>query len=74
MIRSSVVLPEPDGPEQGHELAGIDLQRDAAERGEAVELLHHLLHLDAHGAFLPKGLSGGGRRRAPPRSAIPGST
>ncbi len=28
MIRSSVVLPEPDGPEQRDELAVADLQRD----------------------------------------------
>ena len=40
MMRSSVVLPEPDGPSSAHELARRGSSRlDAVERGEAVEAL-----------------------------------
>ena len=31
MTRSSVVLPQPDGPEQGHDLARLDGERDAVD-------------------------------------------
>ena len=32
MTCSSVDLPEPDGPDDGHELAVVDLEADAVER------------------------------------------
>ena len=32
MMRSSVVLPEPDGPEQRDQFAGRDVQADVVER------------------------------------------
>ena len=38
-MRSVVVLPHPDGPEQGEELARLDLEVDAVDGGDAVELL-----------------------------------
>ena len=36
MMRSSVVLPEPDGPEQGDELAGVDVQAHVVEADHLV--------------------------------------
>ena len=39
MMRSSVVLPQPDGPRKHIELAALDAKRDALERREATEAL-----------------------------------
>jgi hypothetical protein len=39
MMRSSVVLPQPEGPEQGDQLAGRDVEVDVVERLEIAERL-----------------------------------
>ena len=39
MMRRNVVLPQPDGPEQHHELAVRHRQRDAVDGGDLAEFL-----------------------------------
>ncbi len=51
MIRSSVVLPEPLGPEQGRELAVGDLEAHVAQRREGPVGLADVLDGDAHVSF-----------------------
>ena len=44
MIRSSVDLPQPEGPDQGNELAGLDVEVDALQRRHSgLELLRDAL-------------------------------
>ena len=47
MMRSSVDLPPPLGPEQGGELPGRDADADVVERDEVAEALADVGHLDA---------------------------
>ena len=55
-----MVLPQPDGPEQGEELAPRDVERDVVDGGDAAEALAD--SLDAE-----KGtLAAGGARRVSP--------
>ena len=42
IIRRVVVLPQPDGPSSGEELAGADVEIDAVDRGEVPEPLDQL--------------------------------
>ena len=46
IIRSVVVLPQPDAPEQRVELAGRDVEVDARDGGDPVERLDQLLQPD----------------------------
>ena len=46
IMRSVVVLPQPDGPEQGEELAGLDLEIDAGHRHLVGEALLQALERD----------------------------
>ncbi len=39
IARSSVVLPQPEGPEERDELAALDVEVDIVERGEVPEPL-----------------------------------
>jgi hypothetical protein len=48
MMRSSVVLPQPEGPEQRGQFAVRELQRDVVERRELAELLADVLDFDRH--------------------------
>ena len=43
MIRSSVVLPQPDGPEQRQKLAGGDVELDVVERKYVAEAVRDAL-------------------------------
>ena len=49
---SSVVLPEPDGPEQRDQLARADVERNVVQRRKAVELLAHVDDANFHSGFL----------------------
>ena len=55
--RSAVVLPQPDGPEQGDQLAGLDAQVEAVER--------------VHGAVAAAQVRRGGRRRRSVGGVVP---
>ena len=46
IIRSVVVLPQPDGPEQREELAGLDHEVDVVDGDEIAELLAQCDELD----------------------------
>ena len=46
IIRSTVVLPEPDGPQHGEELAVGDLEVDAGDRLDGAERLAQSEQLD----------------------------
>ena len=48
MIRSSVVLPEPDGPSSASNSPLRDLEIDVVERREGAELLDDVLDFDGH--------------------------
>ena len=50
MIRSSVVLPEPDGPSRGDQFAVGHVQTYVAQRGKLAERLGDVADLDAHAA------------------------
>ena len=43
MMRSSVVLPQPEGPEQRQQLAAVHFQIDIVQRLVGAELLVHVL-------------------------------
>ena len=45
-MRSVVVLPQPDGPEQREELAGREFEREVVDRDHALELLGDVLQTD----------------------------
>ena len=45
MQRRNVDLPDPDGPDQAHDLAGRDLERDPLQHLEAAEALVHAFGL-----------------------------
>ena len=53
MMRSSVVLPEPDGPEQRDQLAGVDAQVDLVDRGEGAEAPADVANFDGHDGLVP---------------------
>ena len=48
MIRSSVVFPDPDGPEQRHQLAVGHVEADVVQCREAPERLGDVEYLYAH--------------------------
>ncbi len=50
MMRSSVVLPQPDGPEQRDELARREIEADVVQRDEAAERFADVADFDAHAA------------------------
>ena len=54
MIRSSVVLPLPDGPQERGQLAVGDVERDVVERHERPEALGQVLDRDGHVVSLPE--------------------
>ena len=64
-MRSSVVLPQPEGPSKREELAGGDVERHAVDRrrGGAREALHH--GLDAQMSGGRRGVRRGERRHVP---------
>ena len=49
MRRSVVVLPEPDGPEQREELAGLDVEVDAVDGGDVAEAPDQAAQADVRG-------------------------
>ena len=51
------------GPEQRHQLAALDIERDAVHGAERVEGLHDIVEADIHGVF-PCGAAGAGDARA----------
>ena len=48
MIRSSVVLPQPDGPSSATSSPDAELQADVVQRGEVAEALADVADFDAH--------------------------
>ncbi len=50
MMRSSVVLPQPDGPEQRDELARREIEADVVQRDEVAERFADVADFNAHGA------------------------
>ena len=50
MMRSNVVLPQPDGPSSATSSPVGKVERDIVERREAAERLADVLDFDAHGA------------------------
>ena len=58
MIRSSVDLPPPDGPEQRGQLAGRDRDVDVVEGDEVAERLGDVGDLDAHAVVLLRAQQG----------------
>ena len=55
-MRSVVVLPQPDGPEQDHELAVGDIERDVAHRIDVAVALGDAIDLEpCHGRLTPPG-------------------
>ena len=53
IMRSEVVLPQPDGPEQREELAARDLDRDVVDRGHVAEPLRDAVEADLDADIRP---------------------
>ena len=59
------------GPDQGHDLAGMDLERDVVDGDHAAELLARVLDLQQHGGRCRRAHAGGKRQRGIGRSCGP---
>ena len=69
MMRSSVVLPEPDGPEQRDQLARRDVRLTSSSAAKRAEALADVLRFDAH-ALLHSVHVGSDQRRPRRHSTI----